>query len=202
MKGRQFQCSIYVAAALSFLTACTHQPSTDPSSAIPPHAVVGVQKKQLTPEFWIARESNAKKIVLDSSAIAEQNARLLTLDPSVHDLEKFPATLTAAAVRDWIGKLSQYPDVHMFDAEGRRARTSGLRRIDARHGPRGGAGEPAHALWAGRETRRSAHLPLAAAWLPIRRRPGYRSLPGNRAFSGHARGDCARKPRWRTGGSS
>jgi SH3 domain containing protein/NlpC/P60 family protein len=114
---RQSQCGIYVLATF-FLTACANQPSTAPVPDIPPHAVVGVQKMQLTPEFWIARTPNAKQLVLDSKAIAAQNARLLTLDPSVHDLEKLPATLTADEVRSWIARVSQYPDEPMFDDQG------------------------------------------------------------------------------------
>jgi len=120
MKCTQLQVSIYVIAALGFLAACTNQPSVNASPVIPPHAVVGVQKKQLTPEFWIARDAHAKQVVLDSRAIAEQNARLLQVDPSVHDLEKIPAALAAADVRAWIEKLSRYPDEQMFGAEGRR----------------------------------------------------------------------------------
>jgi hypothetical protein len=117
MKRTQGQALIY-AATLSVLAACSSQPS--PHSAIPPHAVVGVKENQLAPEFWIARESNSKKIVLSSSAIAAQNARLMSIDPSVHDLEKFPAALAGADVRSWIEKLSQYPDEELFDADGRK----------------------------------------------------------------------------------
>ncbi len=61
-----------------------------------------------------------KQIVLDSQAIAAQNARLLQLDPTVHDLEKFPAELTVGNVRPLIEKLSEYPDKELFDAEGRK----------------------------------------------------------------------------------
>jgi cell wall-associated NlpC family hydrolase len=100
------------------LAACASRPP--PSSVIPAHAVVGVQDAQLRPEFWIARDSNPKKIVLDPQAIAEQNARLVELDPTVHDLEKLPPTLAGADVRAWITKLSQYPGKDMFDAEGRK----------------------------------------------------------------------------------
>jgi len=73
MKRTQGQVSSYVVITLSLLlSACT---SPGPShSVIPPSAVVGVKEAQLQPEFWIARESNAKKVVLDSRQIAEQNA--------------------------------------------------------------------------------------------------------------------------------
>src|SRR6187402_657332 len=73
MNGTQGKTLIYV-AALSFLAACTSQPSR---LDIPAHAVVGVTDEQLRPEFWIARDSQSKKVVLDSQAIASQNARLL-----------------------------------------------------------------------------------------------------------------------------
>jgi len=116
MNGTQGKTLIYV-AALSFLAACASQPSR---VDIPAHAVVGVTDAQLRPEFWIARDSHSKKVVLDSHAIAAQNARLIQLDPTVHDLEKFPATLTATDVRSWIGKLSQQPDEDLYDAEGRK----------------------------------------------------------------------------------
>jgi cell wall-associated NlpC family hydrolase len=101
---------------VSLLAACTHEPVS--RSAIPPHAVVGVKENQLAPDFWIARESNAKRIVLDSSAIAAQNARLMSLDPTVHDLEKISTTLSESDVRSWIEKLSQYPDEELFGADG------------------------------------------------------------------------------------
>ena len=111
--------SIYVVVVSSLLAACaSRQPP--PVADIPPHSVVGVQENQLRPEFWVAREPDSKRIVLDSRAIAEQNARLLQLDPSVHDLEKFPRELAAAEVRAWIEKLSGYPDEDLFDSEGRK----------------------------------------------------------------------------------
>ena len=140
MKCTQGQGS-FCAIALSLLAACSSGPSTQPS--IPPHAVVGVQKSQLTPEFWIARDSNAKKIVLDSQAIAEQNARLLQLDPTVHDLEKFPPALTVASVRPLIEKLSEYPDKEFVRRRGPQARKAATRRIDAQHRARVGAGKSA-----------------------------------------------------------
>jgi hypothetical protein len=116
-QGRQ---AIYAFVASGLLASCASQ--TPPQ--IPPHAVVGVREQQLTPQFWIARATNASKVVLDSSAISAQNARLLELDPSVHRLDGMPPTLTAAQVRGWIEKLSTYPDEEMFDAEGRKLERS------------------------------------------------------------------------------
>jgi len=119
MKCTQIHGSIYAGIAFSFLSACASKPAVH-SPAIPSHAVVGVQDSQLRPEFWIAREPNAKKVVLDSRAIAEQNARLQHLDPTVHDLEKMPSMLNAADVRSWIEKISQPPDKELFGPEGRK----------------------------------------------------------------------------------
>jgi cell wall-associated NlpC family hydrolase len=118
MKRRQGEVSFHVVITLGLLSACaSHSPSNAP---IPPHAVIGVQPRQLDPDFWIARETHAKTIVLDSHAIAAQNARLRALDPSVHDLESLPSVLAAADVRSWIGKLSEFPDQDLFDADGRK----------------------------------------------------------------------------------
>ena len=89
---------IHVLVVLGCLAACTSQVPTH-APAIPPNAVVGVREPQLKPEFWIARESHAKQIVLDTQQIAEQNARLAQLDPTVHDLGKFPAALNGSDVR-------------------------------------------------------------------------------------------------------
>ena len=119
MRRAQGQGSFYVFVASTLLAACATQQSP-PAPVIPPHSVIGVQENQLQPEFWIARESKSKRVVLDSRAIAEQNARLLQLDPSVHDLEKFPQALAAADVRAWIWKLSGYPDEDLFDNQGRK----------------------------------------------------------------------------------
>jgi hypothetical protein len=114
--GRQWS---YAVLACSLLSSCANQSPRAPI-VVPAHAVVGVQPKQLTPEFWIARESNAKKIVLDAQAISLQNSRLMELDPSVHELGKMPPELTAGAVRAWIEKISQYPDEDMYDDAGRK----------------------------------------------------------------------------------
>jgi hypothetical protein len=124
MKRTQGRESIYALLACSLLASCANQTSSRAPSAIPAHAVVGVQQKQLTPTFWIARESNASKIVLDRRAIAAQNARLRELDPSVHDLEVMPPALPAGKVRAWIEKLSGYPDEVLFDAAGRKLERS------------------------------------------------------------------------------
>jgi hypothetical protein len=112
--------------ALGLLAACTSQRSSEPVSEIPAHAVVGVKDAQLRPEFWIARERNARRVLLNSEAIAAQNARLLQLDPSVFNVETVPPTVTADEVKRWILKLSHRPDEELFDADGRKFGPSDL----------------------------------------------------------------------------
>ena len=114
------------------------------------------------PEFWIARESNATKVVLDSRAIAEQNARLL----HARSLGARPRENSGGAD----GRRGQSLDRKTLAISGRghvrcrgpQARTVGLRRLDAQRRARVGAGEPAHALRARREARGPAHFPDAA----------------------------------------
>jgi hypothetical protein len=89
-----------------------------PSPPIPPSAVIGVRDAQLEPDYWIARDASPRRLILDSEAIAAQNARLREIDPSVRDLEKLPPTLAAADVKQWIEKLSARPDEPLFDAQG------------------------------------------------------------------------------------
>ncbi|MDQ3617374.1 MAG: SH3 domain-containing protein, partial [Pseudomonadota bacterium] len=57
--------------------------------------------------------------LLDRAAIDEQNARLLRLDDSMHDLRALPATLPSAQVAGWIEDLSTRPQNPRFDVEGR-----------------------------------------------------------------------------------
>src|SRR5690349_8603585 len=115
MKGKPY-ISISSALALSVLAACASQLGTAPS--IPPSAVIGVRDAQLAPDYWIARDASARRLVLDSEAIAAQNARLREIDPSVRDLEKLAPTLAAADVKQWIEKLSVRPDEALFDSQG------------------------------------------------------------------------------------
>jgi len=105
-------------ALASILSACATNRQSAPDLPIPAHAVVGVQETQLNPEFWIRRDSSGDHVVLDARAIAAQNARLRELDPSVHDIQKLPATLSAAMVRGWIDRLSARPDEKLFDEKG------------------------------------------------------------------------------------
>lgn len=105
--------------AVLFVAGCASAPPAQLAPAIPAHAVVGVEESHLDPQFWIQRQAAAEKPLLDATAIAAQNAKLQRLDPSLYDIEQLAATLTAAQVNGWIGKLSQRPTRALFDEQGR-----------------------------------------------------------------------------------
>jgi len=85
---------------------------------VPPSGVMGVGDAQLTPEFWIGLQAQPDQLVLDRAAIAAQNAKLLKLDSSMHDLRALPATLDHDQVAGWIESLSTRPERQLFDVDG------------------------------------------------------------------------------------
>ena len=91
----------------------------DDALVVPPSGVLGVGEAQLTPQFWVERLAQPDAPVMDRAAIAAQNARLLKIDPSMHDLRALPSTLDRARVEGWIKDLSQRPDRPLFDVEGK-----------------------------------------------------------------------------------
>lgn len=80
--------------------------------------VIGVEAAQLDPEYWVARLPSPDRVVLDAQAVAAQNARLATLDRSIHDLDALPATLRRAQVAQWVARLSSRPTRPLFGADG------------------------------------------------------------------------------------
>lgn len=99
-------------------------PTTDPASA-----VIGVRQPQLSADYWIGRQDKPDRIILDSQAIAAQNARLKSSDPSVHDIEGLPSVFTEAQVREWVGKISTAPKRTLFDEGGAEVSASALSAI-------------------------------------------------------------------------
>ncbi len=87
---------------------------------LPPSGVVGVEDPQLTPEFWIARLADPDAPVLTRGEIAAANARLLRVEPSLHDLSALPESLPRQTVLDWIGGVSRLPREAPFDDGGQR----------------------------------------------------------------------------------
>jgi len=80
--------------------------------------VIGVETAQLDPQYWIARQEDAEKLVLDAAMVAKQNARLHALDRSLYDLDALPAALARDQVLAWVRPLSTLPQEPLFDARG------------------------------------------------------------------------------------
>jgi hypothetical protein len=80
--------------------------------------VIGVDTAQLDPQYWITRQADADKVVLDAAMIAKQNARLHALDKSLYDLEALPASLQREQVAEWVRLLSTPPKKPLFDERG------------------------------------------------------------------------------------
>jgi len=94
--------------------------------AVPASGVIGIEPAHLSPEFWVARADRPDTVVMDRTAIAAQNAKLMQLDDSMHDLQQMPTTLTRAQVRGWIDDLSSRPTKPLFDVDGNAVPTATL----------------------------------------------------------------------------
>jgi hypothetical protein len=105
--------------ALVLLTAAPLHARQSDTLPIPAHGVIGVQAGQLTPQFWIDRLQQPDRVLIDRATIQAQNARLLRLDDSMHDLAGMPASLSGEQVRAWIEDLSERPQSARYDVEGK-----------------------------------------------------------------------------------
>jgi cell wall-associated NlpC family hydrolase len=81
--------------------------------------VLGIRSEQLEPDFWLQRLQQPGRVVLDSTAIAAQKARLFAEDASMHDLSKLPVELPGEQVRVWIENLRPSFDRQLCDEDGR-----------------------------------------------------------------------------------
>jgi cell wall-associated NlpC family hydrolase len=114
---------IYV-TLLALALVASHADARDNSAsisnnAIPASGVMGVGDAQLTPEYWIDLQKQPNREILSRAEIEAENARLLQLDPSMHDLRALPASLTRAQVSGWISELSERPSKPMYDVDGK-----------------------------------------------------------------------------------
>ncbi len=109
--------ALYGFALLSLVAGCASPPPAG-DDVLPPHGVIGVSDAHLDPQYWIGREIDARRVVLDDQAIAAQNSRLVELDPSVHDVEQLPAELDGGQVRQWLSDLSARPTIALYDENG------------------------------------------------------------------------------------
>lgn len=107
------------ALALALIAAPLQARETTSTSTIPPSGVMGVGDEQLTPAYWIGLQAHPDHVILDRAAIDAENAKLLQLDPSMHDLRALPKTLSREQVSDWITDLSTRPTRAMYDVDGK-----------------------------------------------------------------------------------
>lgn len=91
--------------------------------------VIGVEAAHLEPQYWIDRLPDPDRVVLDSAAIARQNARLHALDRSLYDLQALPATLERDQVLQWLKPLSTPPRRPLADAHGQPVRAAAIAAI-------------------------------------------------------------------------
>lgn len=121
MHARPARAVLYRAAGLLVLLALASATGLAGTPAVPapsPTAVPGVHDQHLDPQYWIQRQADADRVILDEQAIAGQNRRLLEQDASVHDLSALPSQFSATEVRDWVGKLSARPSRGLYDEAG------------------------------------------------------------------------------------
>jgi hypothetical protein len=104
-------CSILLALAAVPAFAAGAEPR-------PVQDIIGIEEAHLTPGFWIAKLRSPDRVLLDRAAIVAQNARVLQVDPSMHDLEALPDSLTRERVAAWIEDLAEPPADPLFDAAG------------------------------------------------------------------------------------
>lgn len=90
-----------------------NEPPTAGATAIP-----DVLDTQLSADYWVARLPDADRVVLDRTAIDARNRTLLRVDPSMHDLTQWPATLTRAQVTAMLAKVSKRPTTPLFGVDG------------------------------------------------------------------------------------
>ena len=100
------------------LVASLHAHDDVATDAIPPSGVMGMGDAQLTPDYWIGLQTQPDRVILDRAAIAAENAKLLQLDHSMHDLRALPASLTRDEVAGWINALSERPAKPLYDVDG------------------------------------------------------------------------------------
>jgi cell wall-associated NlpC family hydrolase len=104
--------------ALGFVAMPLQARDAAPTLTIPPSGVIGVGDAQLTPAYWISRQEQPDRVILDRAAIATENAKLLQIDPSMHDLHALPETLTREQVAGWINALSERPNQPLYNVDG------------------------------------------------------------------------------------
>ena len=104
--------------ALGLALACHAIAAKEPMAPATSTGVPGVESEQLEPGFWIAQLPTPDRVLMDTAAIAAQNAALLREDDSLYRVDALPDTLSRSQVRGWIEGISRKPEAPRFDAAG------------------------------------------------------------------------------------
>lgn len=123
--------ALFLALALTMASAQATPFRQDAALNVPESGVIGMQDAYLSPSFWIARQPNADSVLLQPTAIAARNARLLKEDASMFALADLPNVLTAKQVKAWIEGLASPPSKPMWDENGKPIAASVLNTIVA-----------------------------------------------------------------------
>lgn len=91
--------------------------------------VPGMREAQLDAGYWIKRQRQPDRVVLDRDQIAGQNVRLRDDDPSLYDIEGLPALLDGTQVAAWIEKLSVKPTRTLYDETGKEGTERAINRL-------------------------------------------------------------------------
>ncbi len=127
--ARRFLLPYGAAAVLALCVGAASAFAAPPAVPTDPvTGVVGVRPQQLSPDYWIARQPQPDRVILDTAGIAAQNARMRAQDKAIHDLHALPASLPAGFVRDEIDQLSVRPQRPLYDVLGQPIDTA---RLDA-----------------------------------------------------------------------
>src|SRR5690606_28506092 len=122
--GQRFLQACVLALAVLWSAAFAQVPH-DPRAEVLP----GVVQAQLEPGYWTGRLRDGDRVILDAEAIAAHNARMRQLEPSLHDIERLPATLEAEQVRAWIEAASPRPQSTLYDADGKEGSARAMDRL-------------------------------------------------------------------------
>ena len=98
---------------------------------LPPSDPLGVAPAQLEAGHWVRKLERADQRMLDTAAIAAQNARVRTSDPTWHDLEALPQTLERERVQGWVEARSQRPQKTLYDEAGKEGNERQIDRLMA-----------------------------------------------------------------------
>jgi cell wall-associated NlpC family hydrolase len=115
-------------ALFALLLAFAWLPAASAAST-PASGVPVVERAYLTPGFWVARLHHPDRVLFEASEIARRNARMVRIDPSLHDLAALPSQLSRSQVLEWIDALAKRPKAILFDVDGQAIQSAVLDRI-------------------------------------------------------------------------